>query len=307
MNKIPVLVTSFIRPVFIQNIINIIEKRSDIDLFFASDGPRNSYDDFKIQECLNVLKQSKLKINHQNTLIHNRNYGTKLGLIKSIDWFLSKNKLGIILEDDCQPNNQFFDVIYDGLQRYRNSSSYMMISGSDFLPACMNESTSSFRESNFPMVWGWGSWADKWRYYQLNIPDIKIIVEKMANKLFGPKNSLDKLFFVDTFRMRFSEVVCGKINTWDYSLMASAWRNDLVCLQTNYNMIINMGFGVDAAHTSGKKPEWVPTHFRHHPNQKQGHSVDLEDLTYEKWILKNVYNCRLNEFVKTQIKRCLER
>jgi hypothetical protein len=111
---------------------------------------------------------------------------------------------------------------------------------------------------------------------------------------------------MDTFQMRFTEVVRGKINTWDYSLMASAWRNDLVCLQTNYNMIINMGFGIDAAHTSGKKPDWVPTNFRNQPNQIKSNSVDSEVLTYEKWILKNVYNCKLDEFLKTQIKRSLK-
>lgn len=93
MNKIPVLVTSFIRPIFLQNVIDIIEKRNDIDLFFVTDGPRNSYDKVKINECLTVLKQSKFKISHENTLIHNHNYGTKLGLIKNIDWFLVKTNL----------------------------------------------------------------------------------------------------------------------------------------------------------------------------------------------------------------------
>jgi hypothetical protein len=253
-----------------------------------------------------VLKQSRFKISHENTLIHNQNYGTKLGLIKNIDWFFSKNKFGIILEDDCEPNNQFFDVVNEGLQNYASSSKYMMISGTDFLPTGINKSNSQFRESNFPMVWGWGSWADKWSLYQLNIPDIKFIVKKMADKLFGPKTSINKLFFMDTFQMRFTEVVRGKINTWDYSLMASAWRNDLVCLQTNYNMIINMGFGIDAAHTSGKKPDWVPTNFRNQPNQIKSNSVDSEVLTCEKWILKNVYNCKLDEFLKTQIKRSLK-
>ena len=88
--------------------------------------------------------------------------------------------------------------------------------------------------------------------------------------------------------------------------MASAWRNDLVCLQTNYNMIINMGFGIDAAHTSGKKPDWVPTNYRNQPNQVRGNSVDSDVLTYEKWVAKNVYNCKLDEFLKTQIKRSLK-
>lgn len=304
-NKIPVLVTSFIRPVFLQNIINIIERRNDIDLFFATDGPRNSYDQVKINECLHVLKQSKLRTNKKNTLIHTQNYGTKFGLIKNINWFFSINKFGIVLEDDCLPNDQFFDVLGEGLQKNIKSSKYMMISGADFLPVNLNKSNTFFRESNFPMVWGWGSWANKWSLYRLNIPDIKIIVGKMANKIFGPKSSIDKLSFIDTFRMRFTEVGRGKINTWDYSLMATAWRNELVCLQTNYNMIINMGFGIDAAHTSGKKPEWVPTKFIKQSTQIKNDAVDSEVLVYEKWIAKNVYKCRLDEVLKTQIKRSL--
>jgi hypothetical protein len=71
-------------------------------------------------------------------------------------------------------------------------------------------------------------------------------------------------------------------------------------------MIINMGFGVDAAHTSGKKPYWVPTNYRNQPSQVRGNSVDSDVLTYEKWVAKNVYNCKLDEFLKTQIKRSLK-
>jgi hypothetical protein len=82
-----VLLTSFIRPAFIYDILQTLEKRNDIDLFFASDGPRNSYDEKKIDECLSILKQSKFKMNNQNTLINSHNYGTKIGLVKSIDWF----------------------------------------------------------------------------------------------------------------------------------------------------------------------------------------------------------------------------
>jgi len=305
LNKIPVLLTSFIRPAFIYDILQKLEKRNDIDLFFASDGPRNSYDEKKIDDCLSILKQSKFKINHQNTLINNRNYGTKMGLVKSIDWFFSKNKSGIILEDDCLPDDLLFDVINEGLQKYFNSSRYMTISGCDFLPVNMNQSETFFRESNFPMVWGWGSWSDKWSLYKIDIPDINLVVNKIATKLFGSKISFSKVLFIDIFKKRFSEVEKGRINTWDYSLMATAWRNDLVCLQTNYNMVVNMGFGADAAHTTGEKPHWVPSYFRSKPIQVDIAKIDSRILMYEKWIAKNVYNCNTNEFFKNQVKRSL--
>ena len=57
MQKIPVLVTSFIRPNFLMSVLEIIEKRYDIDLYFATDGPRNNNDKIKINKCLNIIKQ----------------------------------------------------------------------------------------------------------------------------------------------------------------------------------------------------------------------------------------------------------
>jgi hypothetical protein len=71
-------------------------------------------------------------------------------------------------------------------------------------------------------------------------------------------------------------------------------------------MIVNMGFGNDAEHTSGKKPAWVPTKFINQPKRVQNYAVNSEVLTYEKWIAKNVYKCELGEFLKTQIKRSLK-
>jgi hypothetical protein len=56
MQKIPVLVTSFIRPNFLMSILEIIEKRSDIDIYFATDGPRDNDDKIKINKCLKVSK-----------------------------------------------------------------------------------------------------------------------------------------------------------------------------------------------------------------------------------------------------------
>jgi len=305
MQKIPVLVTSFIRPNFLMSILEIIEKRSDIDLYFATDGPRNNDDKIKINKCLNIIKQSKFKFNSKNMLVREQNYGTKFGIKNNIDWFFSKNKLGIVLEDDCLPDNTFFDAIFEGLKIHKNSSKYMSVSGSDYFPINSNQSKTFYRDSYFPMVWGWGSWSDKWNLYKLDIPDLNILVNKTANKIYGEKNTLEKILFVDVFKKRFTEVNTGLINTWDYSLMASAWRNDMVCLQSNFNMIINLGFGKDAAHTTGNPPDWVPKEYRSLKNYLDYTVVDLDYINYDKWLAKNVYNCTPREFIKNGIKRII--
>ena len=307
MEKIPVLLTSFIRPKFLSQLLDILEKRSDIDIYFASDGPRNKSDQDKINECLGLFQQSKFHLPPNRYMIHNKNYGTKFGLIKNIDWFFSHNEYGIVLEDDCKPNDLFFESMKESLLTHIKSDRYMMVSGSNYLPENENPTKNFYRESYFPMVWGWASWANKWSLYKLGIPDIKQIVSKTANKLYGNKISFEKTLFNNIFTKRFSEVNNGILETWDYSLMASMWRNNLFALQSNFNMVKNIGFGKDAAHTTGKPPKWVPKEYVMPLKSIQTELIDEKTLHYDRWLAKNVYNCNVREVVKNEIKRMVGR
>lgn len=303
MEKTPVLLTSFIRPNFLSQLLEILEKRNDIEIYFASDGPRNKSDESKIKQCLGLFQQSKLNLPPNRYIIHSKNYGTKLGLIKNIDWFFSKNEYGIVLEDDCQPNDLFFDSMKESLAKHIKSNRYMMISGSDYLPENENLGKTFYRDSRFPMVWGWASWANRWSLYKLEIPDIKQIVSKTANVMYGNRISLEKVLFTNIFTKRFSEVNNGLLETWDYSLMATMWRNNLFALQSNFNMIINIGFGKDAAHTIGKPPKWVPKEYAMPMKSTQTNLIDDKTVLYDRWLAKNAYNCNIGEFVKNQVKR----
>ena len=120
MQKIPVLLTSFIRPQFLSQILSILETRTDIEVFFASDGPRNKSDKVKIDYCLKIFKQSKLSITQDNLILHDKNYGTKFGIKKNIDWFFSKNEYGVVLEDDCLPSDLLFDTMLESLEKHKS-------------------------------------------------------------------------------------------------------------------------------------------------------------------------------------------
>ena len=52
MNKIPVLVTSFIRPNFLQNVIDIIEKRNGKKMGFRTISDESEFDDSPLPEDL---------------------------------------------------------------------------------------------------------------------------------------------------------------------------------------------------------------------------------------------------------------
>jgi hypothetical protein len=52
----------------------------------------------------------------------------------------------------------------------------------------------------------------------------------------------------------FKAMRSGMIDTWDYQVMFSAWRNGLVHIYPSKNLIVNLGYGAEATHTRFDSP-----------------------------------------------------
>jgi len=305
MEKIPVLVTFFNRPAILEKLFSAIQGQKNIELFFASDGARHDIDRKAIDDCWALVEKYFNKTPESHKFSRVSNLGCKKAMIGNIDWFFELNDFGIILEDDCVPNEDFFRIVGSALVEIPENSKNISISGSDYFPDKFNSNQAKFRESIFPQVWGWGTWAKKWKKYQLEIPDREIIVSSAANLLFGDHFSIQKKYFENVFNMRFQEIDSGKIDTWDYSLMATSWRLGLTSLQLNGNFIVNSGFGSLATHTKNVAPDWVP---RNYSNATRTNGALPEiDLVADRWIATNVYNCNLTEVVKNEVKKVIRK
>ena len=301
MSKTPVLVTFFNRPENLNELLKAVSKRTDIDPYFACDGPRNVDENVLVDKCWELVDKYFPNIPATKKLQRSQNLGCKLAMISNIDWFFSKNQFGLILEDDCLPNDDFFKHIGNALEDYKDHTNIMSVSGTDCIPKSVNPSTKLFRVSMFPLIWGWGTWANKWKHYRLEINDHFDIVEEASEEIFGSKNSLNKLYFKNVFNMRFGEVNKGLIDTWDYSLIASTWRKKFKVLQVNANLITNRGFGTQATHTKSKPPTWVPKNYLKPEDFSNG--LETYDENFDQWMATNVYNCRSFEFLKNNLKK----
>ena len=301
MQKLPVLVTFFNRPAILESLLKVIANREDIEIFFACDGPRNRIDESNVQSCWSLVNRYFGKVASYRILERSSNLGCKVAMKQNIDWFFNLNEFGLILEDDCIPNDDFFKFLRQALLDFKSSENIMCVAGTDFVPLNVNHSQELFRESLFPMIWGWGTWARKWKFYELEIDDHKSVVSMAADKLFGSKNSLKKSYFENSFNMRFKEVNSGIIDTWDYSLLASMWRNDLKSLQINGNLVINSGFTPDATHTKFAPPDWVPIAYR--TPRSDSSVLSNFDSQPDIWLASNVYNCTLADVFKNTVKK----
>ena len=135
----PVLFLIFNRPETTQQVFSAIRKAKPPRLYVAADGPRSDYpnEDEKCEHsrkiATNVDWDCEVK-----TFFRENNLGCKLAASQAIDWFFEQELEGIILEDDCLPDQSFFWFCQELLNRYRDDTRIMHIGGTNFQFASAN-------------------------------------------------------------------------------------------------------------------------------------------------------------------------
>ena len=300
MQRISVLICFFNRPNALRTVLEAIKHRKDIDLYLAVDGPRNSRDSKLIAQCMLELESSDFRFEIKKTLNSKKNRGCKFGMVENIDWFFSNVSQGIILEDDCVPNDYFIDSVSD-LLNSNLSEKIMTVSGTSYNIKFEKEKDCDFSLSKFLSVWGWGTWASSWKNYDLKIPDLHELVKIASDSIYGEHRSLHKFYFEKIFTQRFSEVENGILDTWDYSLLASSWRHNYFNLQSNVNSIINIGFTSEATHTSHARPSWVKQRFD--LGERKSNLYSPYNSNEDQQIADRVYGCNMKNVSKEYLKQ----
>lgn len=243
--KTPVLFLIFNRPDTTQLVFNEIKKIKPSILFIAADGPRNSLEIEKVKNTRRVIEQIDWQCDVK-TLFHDENLGCRLAVSSAIDWFFNNNEMGIILEDDCLPNQSFFYFCSELLEKYLENEKVMQISGFNALFEVKIDESYFF--GKFGPIWGWASWRRAWQHYDLNIS------EWNSMKLNGSYKKYCDSFLEAKWRTStYDKIVQGTIDTWDYQWSFTKFYKNGLSIIPSKNLIINIGFGDNATHTKGKK------------------------------------------------------
>ena len=106
----PVLLIIFNRPDTTHKVFEQIRLARPKKLFLAADGPRKNHP--RDEETCKKTRKIVEKIDWPcdvKTRFHETNLGCGIAPSTAIDWFFEHIDQGIILEDDCLPNQSFFD------------------------------------------------------------------------------------------------------------------------------------------------------------------------------------------------------
>jgi len=243
----PVLLMAFNRPRETSLVFDAIRQAKPPKLYVACDGPRsgNANDRVNTQKVRQILTSVDWKC-EVKSLFRDENLGCKFGVAGALDWFFDQEPRGIILEDDCLPNQDFFTYCEMLLERYENNEDIWSISGANFLNS-KDIGPQSYYFSKYNHVWGWASWRRAWKKRDLSISfwDDFVHSEKWLALM---NDSVERAHWEKTL----SNFIERKIDTWDYAWTATAWYHGAIHITPKVNLVSNIGFVLDATHTKRK-------------------------------------------------------
>jgi hypothetical protein len=243
---IPVLFLTFNRLDTTKQVFEVICKVAPSRLYIASDGPRDNREGEK--EKIEAVRDYILgSINWDcevKKLFRDKNLGCGKAPAEAITWFFENEEMGIILEDDCLPSITFFPYCKELLEEYKDDEQIYHIAGNN--PLTEIKTPYSYYFARIQHCWGWATWRRAWNQFNYSIVDLdNFIIKKKIDNIFT--RSADKNYWLDIFKeMEKYE----KDDIWDYQWTYTIFNNNGICINPSKNLITNIGFGIDATHTS---------------------------------------------------------
>ncbi len=241
----PILFLVFNRPETTELVFESIRRVKPKRLFIAADGPRKD----KLGE-LEKCERVKLIVKNVDwecevtTLFRSENLGCGRAVSEAITWFFTNVEEGIILEDDCLPSDSFYLYCEELLLKYRDDSRMMHIGGSNF-GDINSKNDESYHFSRICLIWGWATWRRAWQKYDYNMSSIDDGLVFLKIKRMFKNNEI-----VQFWKRNFKWVREGQVNTWDYQWCYANFYHNGITINSNVNLVSNIGFGETATHTT---------------------------------------------------------
>ena len=300
--EIPILFLVFNRPELTLKVFNKIKEIKPKKLYVACDGPRNINNEKQIVSKVREITNHVTWDCNLKKLFRNQNLGCKNAVSGALDWFFENEDKGIILEDDCLPNQDFFLFCKELLLKYENDPRVSMITGNNFQDGNFR-GDGSYYFSGYNHIWGWATWKRVWNFYDKNMSFWPTWSKSQDWKDKFP-DLLERIYW----KRNFDKVYTNLIDTWDYQLLALLKKIGGLCVTPNVNLVSNIGFGENATHTHDviNKNSNLPTSKLSKLKHPSSISIDWEADKYEfrHHYLgnKKKYLIFLNSFINKSIK-----
>jgi hypothetical protein len=272
------------RPDQIRGLIDSMRPQAPKSVLVGIDGPKeNSVDKERVQKVIKEVEAINWTDDVQ-ILERKSNLGLRLAVPDAVTWAVSKVGRVIVVEDDVRVSKDFFPYMNHCLEDYNNEQHIGHISGYNPVPKTfITNSNVRSRASLFPESYAWATWDRAWSRYEDDLSWARGLGLGQLNELTGSMQA------AVVWKMNFSDADLGAISTWAYRWVASLWKNKLLSISPNVNLVDYQG-QTEGTHTKGSRswaeleteeimqlePESVP-------------SLKLADAFADNWVAKNIF------------------
>ena len=240
----PVVIVVFNRPDLLKALLGQIKLARPKKVYVLADAPRvnNPADAFLCSEVRKIIDHFDLGCDVIKCY-RTENLGCKKNIETGLNWFFEQEESGIILEDDCLPNLDFFRFCDQMLKEYKDDSKIFSITGDNFQNN-QPRGSGEYYVSKYMHCWGWATWRRAWKSYDGDIsfwPSWKNSPEWNA---LNP-NPGESKYWIKIF----DAVHNKEINSWAYPWLATSWYFGGNTITPNVNLVKNVGFGANATNT----------------------------------------------------------
>jgi hypothetical protein len=245
--QIPVLLTIFNRPDKTRAVMENLRQIKPNRLFVAADGPRLDHPQ-DIEKC-RLARQEATAVDWACDLkkrFLDDNIGCDPAVSSAISWFFEHVEFGIILEDDCIPQPDFFGFCGELLERYLDDKRIMQISS--LSPYTAREYPYDYHFSRMFRCSGcWATWRRAWNHFTCSMARYS---DKEAFGIFRAYQG-DYLKCLQQYQtlLAFQEGSLNQWDHWDFQWNMACYAQNGLSIVPEKNLMINIGFDDDSTHT----------------------------------------------------------
>ena len=283
--EIPILLEFFARPNTFRQVFESIRKIKPKYLYLYQDGIRGEKDFEGHAECRKIVSSIDW-LCEVKTFYQEKNQGCDPSGYIAQSWFFKNVEYGIVLEDDCVPNESFFRYCEELLIKYKDDEGIAFICGMNVLDEYenQNDKDTSYFFTAHGGIWGWASWK---RFYEKCDPAYSWLenedVVKKIKQNFSSKYEANQ--FIKLAKQRRKE---GK-EYFETIVYANARMHNQLEIVPTKNLISNIGIGggthstdsLEGMHPNirklfNKKTYELPSPLKHPSSKERNTSYEKE-------------------------------
>ncbi len=180
------------------------------------------------------------------------NMGCAKRISSALDQVFEKEESAIMLEDDCVPNDSFFEFCQHLLRRYRDNDQVLSICGSTVIDYSPSLDKDYYFTKRFGCC-GWATWKRAWALFDYNMSNFD---KERKNPIFRQALFNRRAYW--NMMAQFEALAKGeKKFSWAYIFYYCAILNGGYHIYPKYNLIKNIGFIEESTHTPVKRDYYV--------------------------------------------------